>query len=105
MTDYRFDLVPPEAKDPIEDNSPLANRPFIDKEHSLKEDALHYIAGDALADTINTAIAVGKPLLLTGEPGTFTDSAIPSEAHPALGRTGPFPCRPTVLSHQSSSLP
>ncbi|MCP4105057.1 MAG: MoxR family ATPase [Desulfobacteraceae bacterium] len=70
MTDYPFDLVPPQADTPIKDNSWLAKRPFIDKEYSLKEDARYFVAGKALADTINTAIAVGKPLLLTGEPGT-----------------------------------
>jgi len=70
MNNYPFDLIPPKANAPIEDNSWLAKRPFMDKDHSLKEDARYFVAGDALADAINTAIAVGKPLLLTGEPGT-----------------------------------
>ena len=30
----------------------------------------NYRAGDALVDAVNTAIAIGKPLLLTGNPGT-----------------------------------
>ncbi len=70
MTDYPFNLVPPKADAPIDDNSWLAKRPFMEKDHSLEEDARYFVAGDVLADTINTAIAVGKPLLLTGEPGT-----------------------------------
>ncbi len=70
MSNYPFDQVLPQADAPIEDNSWLARRPFMDKDHSLKEDARYFVAGDALADAINTAIAVGKPLLLTGEPGT-----------------------------------
>lgn len=30
----------------------------------------HYIASDALAKAVNVALALGQPLLLTGEPGT-----------------------------------
>lgn len=70
MSDYPFDLVTPQADGPIADNSWLAKRPFMDKDHSLKEDACYFVAGEKLADAINTAIAVGKPLLITGEPGT-----------------------------------
>ena len=70
MSNYPFDLVLPKADVPIEDNSWLAKRPFMDKDHSLKEDARYFVAGEKLADAINTAIAVGKPLLMTGEPGT-----------------------------------
>ena len=69
-TSYLFDLVPPESKKPQEDNSWLTKRPFVEKDQTLKEDAKHFIAGDKLAGAINTAIALGKPLLLTGEPGT-----------------------------------
>ena len=64
MNNYPFDLVPPKADAPIEDNSWLAKRPFMDKDHSLKQDARYFVAGDALADAINTAIAVGKPFAL-----------------------------------------
>jgi len=70
MTNYRFDIIPPQADAPVADNSSLANRPFLDKQSSLKKDAVNFVAGEALADAINTSIAVGKPLLLTGEPGT-----------------------------------
>jgi len=70
MTHYPFDLIPPEASEPLADNSWLAKRPFVDKDYTFKEDAKNFIAGNELADAINTSIAVGKPLLLTGEPGT-----------------------------------
>lgn len=70
MSNYPFDLVPPQGRTPIEDNSWLAKRPFAEKVSSLARDASYFVAGDALADAINTAIAVGEPLLLTGEPGT-----------------------------------
>jgi MoxR-like ATPase len=70
MTNYPFNLVPSESKTPISDNFWLAKRPFTKKERSLKKDAQYFVAGAALADAINTAIAVGEPLLLTGEPGT-----------------------------------
>ncbi|MCP4104999.1 MAG: MoxR family ATPase [Desulfobacteraceae bacterium] len=75
MSIYPFNLVPPKGRVPIEDNSWLAERPFAEKERSFKEDARFFVAGDALADAINTAIAVGEPLLITGEPGTGKTSA------------------------------
>jgi len=68
MTDYPFNLVPPHTSEKLADNSVLAARPF--RERSLKHDAPSFVAGAALADVINTAIAIGEPLLITGEPGT-----------------------------------
>ncbi|MCP4695416.1 MAG: MoxR family ATPase [Gammaproteobacteria bacterium] len=70
MTNDKFDLVPPEGKTPAADTSRLAERPYSVNERSLEKDAPNFIAGAALADAINTGIAVGEPLLLTGEPGT-----------------------------------
>ena len=70
MNNYPFDLVPPEGRTPLADNSWLAKRPSSEEKRSLAKDASYFIAGTALADAINTAIAVGEPLLLTGEPGT-----------------------------------
>jgi len=70
MTKYPFDLIPAEANEPIENNFCLAKRPFVDKDYTFTEDAKNFIAGNKLADAMNTSIAVGKPLLLTGEPGT-----------------------------------
>ncbi|MCP4379022.1 MAG: MoxR family ATPase [bacterium] len=70
MNSYPFNLVPPEGREARKDNSWLAKRPFAEKHRSLEKDAPFFIAGDKLADAVNTAIAVGDPLLLTGEPGT-----------------------------------
>lgn len=72
MSDYPFRLIRPEAKTPLspEDRNWLRHRPFLEKKRSLQADAKHFVAGEPLADAINTAIAIGDPLLLTGEPGT-----------------------------------
>lgn len=67
---YPFNLIPPQGKAPVESREWLTHRPFIEKKRTLETDAPHFIAGDALADAMNTAIAVGDPLLITGEPGT-----------------------------------
>lgn len=37
---------------------------------SLKNDAPRFVPGTDMEEAINTALAVGEPLLLTGEPGT-----------------------------------
>ena len=34
------------------------------------DDPRHYIAGEGLRDAVNVALALGQPLLITGEPGT-----------------------------------
>jgi len=69
MDDYRFNLIPSEPGEPLADNGVLKHRPFTDKARSLESDARNFVAGNELADAINTAIAIGEPLLLTGEPG------------------------------------
>ncbi len=70
MNMYPFHLVPPQGRKPLQDNSWLAKRPFAEQHRSLKKDAACFVAGEKLANALNTAIAVGDPLLLTGEPGT-----------------------------------
>ena len=70
MERYPFDLIPPQCDKPLDDRGWAQNRPFIKKRRTLKEDASRFVAGQPLADAMNTAIAVGDPLLLTGEPGT-----------------------------------
>jgi len=70
-TTYPFDLIPAEGRKPPENIQDwLRKRPFVEKRRTLKGDAHRFVAGEALAAAINTAIAVGDPLLLTGEPGT-----------------------------------
>jgi MoxR-like ATPase len=72
MSQYPFHLIPPEAPETPSPESRewLTRRPFLGKKRSLEEDARHFVAGEPLAEAINTAIAIGDPLLLTGEPGT-----------------------------------
>jgi MoxR-like ATPase len=68
MADYKFQLVNYENK--IADSSVLFNRPFVDVDSSFDADAKRFYPGPQLETAMNTAIAVGEPLLITGEPGT-----------------------------------
>ncbi len=70
MTSYRFQLVQQNRAGQLDDPSLLANRPFTKTDRSFRADAQRFIPGEQLETAINTAIAVGEPLLLTGEPGT-----------------------------------
>ena len=49
----------------------------------------HYVASPALRDAVNVAIALGQPLLLTGEPGTGKTQLAYSIAH-ELGLGAPL---------------
>ena len=70
MKRYPFELIHYDQKGQVEDNTPLTSRPFSDIDRSFQEDARRFVPGKRLATAINTAIAVGEPLLITGEPGT-----------------------------------
>ena len=70
MKTYPFDVIRPEKEEPLEDQSILTQRPFSELDQSFRADARRFVPGDALATAINTAIALGEPLLITGEPGT-----------------------------------
>jgi MoxR-like ATPase len=70
MTSYRFQLVQQSREGQLDDPSLLSNRPFSKTDRSFHADAKRFVPGDQLETAINTAIAVGEPLLLTGEPGT-----------------------------------
>ena len=71
MGDYKFDLV--NYDDPqVRPRELLSSRPFIKSENSFQEEARYFVPGKPLELAINTAIAVGAPLLITGEPGTGT---------------------------------
>ncbi len=70
MTAYPFYLVRHNRKGELEDKSLLAKRPFSEIDRSFQADAKRFVPGDRLENAINTAIAVGEPLLITGEPGT-----------------------------------
>ena len=70
MNRYPFDLIRPEVPGPLQDPTVLAQRPFTTVDRSFASEARLFIPGEELAVAINTALAVGEPLLITGEPGT-----------------------------------
>jgi len=66
----------------------LLQRPFSEHDRSFEAEASLFVPGAALATAMNTALAVGAPPLLTGEPGTGKTQAAYYAAH-KLG-TGVF---------------
>jgi len=70
MTKYPFRLIDASNDSPLANPSLLLHRPFNQFKGSLTDEARHYVPGQTLETAINTAIAVGEPLLITGEPGT-----------------------------------
>ena len=67
---YPFRLVNAESKGTLNDRGALKKRPLRGAGFSFEEDAPKFIPGEELETAINTAIALGEPLLITGEPGT-----------------------------------
>lgn len=70
MTHYPFALIQHQQAGPLADPALLAQRPFARVDRSFAADARRFVPGAQLETAINTAIAVGEPLLITGEPGT-----------------------------------
>lgn len=70
MSNYSFQLIQHSGEDQLADKTLLAQRPFAEIDRSFQADARRFIPGEQLATAINTAMAVGEPLLITGEPGT-----------------------------------
>ena len=66
---YPFRLID-HQKAPLEDPEILRRRPFTELARTFKDDAELFDPGDDLETAMNTALAVGLPLLVTGEPGT-----------------------------------
>ncbi|MCP4007436.1 MAG: MoxR family ATPase [bacterium] len=68
----RFELVslPGANHDHQAARARLAERPLPKAIHDLGESAPAFVPDDELRTAVNTALAVGSPLLLTGEPGT-----------------------------------
>jgi MoxR-like ATPase len=66
---YPFRLV---RRDKDEQITPdiFAKRPFLERNSSFAAEAKLFIPDERLETAINTSIAVGEPLLMTGEPGT-----------------------------------
>jgi MoxR-like ATPase len=67
---YPFYLIQHTREGSSDTRSLLANRPFTNIDRSFAADARRFVPGEQLETAINTAIAVGEPLLITGEPGT-----------------------------------
>lgn len=70
MTDYHFNLVDFDSGGPLADATVLFKRPFTSTYNTFEKDARRFVPGDELEAAINAALAVGAPLLITGEPGT-----------------------------------
>ncbi len=70
MSTYSFRVVHYDRDGGLDNPSVLAQRPFADIDRSFEADARRFVPGDQLETAINTAIAVGEPILITGEPGT-----------------------------------
>src|SRR5258707_713401 len=69
---YPFRMVRSESDQPLDaaERNLLLQRPVIRRGSALQRDAPRFVPGEGLEIAINTAIAVGEPLLITGEPGT-----------------------------------
>lgn len=65
-----FRLLNTNSNDTLLASQLLQQRPSLNLSSSFREDARNFIADPLLETAINTAIAVGAPLLITGEPGT-----------------------------------
>lgn len=71
MTDSRrFELLVPGEHSPERRREALAQRILPPSLGSHREAAHHYQPDPDLVDAVNVSLAVGAPLLLTGEPGT-----------------------------------
>ena len=67
---YNFRLINADTIEPLEDNSALLSRPFTNIKNTFEDSAARFVPGGDLETAMNTALAVGSPLLITGEPGT-----------------------------------
>lgn len=70
MPTYPFQLLNQEQTDAETIKKMLLNRPQTEMDRSFASDARRFVPGEPLETAMNTAIAVGEPLLITGEPGT-----------------------------------
>ncbi len=64
-----FELLVPDDRTPARQQA-LAQRSLPETLYSLRAAAPHFQPDADLVDAVNVALAVGAPLLLTGEPGT-----------------------------------
>ena len=70
MSTYQFQLLQQNHVDGETIKQMLLSRPQAEVDRSFASDARRFVPGEPLETAINTAIAVGEPLLVTGEPGT-----------------------------------
>ena len=72
MKDYTFQIINRNFQGSLPDSTRehLRKRPYVQVDSSLAGTAGRYRPSQELENAINTAIAIGEPLLLTGEPGT-----------------------------------
>jgi MoxR-like ATPase len=65
-----FRLLNADSNEPVANRQLLQQRTISNFTSSFADDARNFVADKLLETAINTAIAVGAPLLITGEPGT-----------------------------------
>lgn len=70
MSEYTFEPLPKSTERARRAPAVLGKRPFVSFSNSLEDSAKCYVPSDPLVTAMNAAIAVGTPLLLTGEAGT-----------------------------------
>ena len=70
MKPYPFHIMTRTFEDQNAAVEVLNSRPCVAADDDFTSEASKYIPGSALELAINTAVAVGEPLLITGEPGT-----------------------------------
>ena len=77
MVNYVFDLVKHAEKNGGKKDlgDLLKARPFQLFYADTKEEVANYVASEGLRDAVNVSMATGRPLLLTGEPGTGKTTA------------------------------
>lgn len=66
--EYEFEVI--SADKTAREKEMLCNRPFSQTKRNFDTEAKYFYPGEKLVTAINTSIAVGEPLLITGEPGT-----------------------------------
>lgn len=70
MSNYPFYIVRYRTEGQSENKTLLADRPFSHIDRSFQAEARRFVPGEELETAVNTAVALGEPLLITGEPGT-----------------------------------